>query len=105
MAKAKKLINEDGIVLSKEIKEATNEFPGKDGKIVKALPIRYCVTVASSSSVDNVFGMSYMSICEFIVEKALFDKLKYLLKVNATFVFGGGANGDKAEPISLAIKE
>lgn len=95
----KRTIVEQGVVLSKIIKDATNQFTSKDGSIVPAQPIRYVVTVASSSKVDKEFGLKDPVILEFKVDEVFFAKLKYLSPVQTEYEYS--ANGPKA--ISLGI--
>lgn len=96
-----KLLKEEGFVLGKEIRKATEEFTGRDGRVVPAQPERYIVTVIVSSMVDNNNGMKYITKFDVRVEKTLFDKLKYLQKIEAVYEYVTTATGGIPKPLEL----
>lgn len=102
MAIIKKTFKESGIVVGKEIKEASDEIKfmenGKE-KVIPAQPMRYIVKIVSSEDVDDKNGMATPSYVEFTLNSGssfvnntnakiasnedveLFNKLKYLDKI------------------------
>lgn len=102
MAIIKKTFKESGIVVGKEIKEASEEIKfmenGKE-KVIPAQPMRYIVKIVSSEDVDEKNGMATPSYVEFTLNSGspfvnnvnakiasnedveLFNKLKYLDKI------------------------
>lgn len=90
----KKLIKEEGFVLSREIKEATEEFKGQDGRVVPAQPKRFMVTVVTSSFVDKNDGMAYMTFHKpAVVEEKIYEKLTYRTPVVVIYEYIPGQNG------------
>lgn len=99
MAIVKKSFKEDGILVGKEIKQATEAISimenGKE-KIIAPQPIRYVVKVVSSGEIEDKDGMITPSYAEFTLNSgtvlvnnpnaknatqediALFNSLKYL---------------------------
>ena len=97
----KKLIMEKGFVLGREIKEATEEFVSRDGKIVPAQPKRFVVHVITSSMVDKLDGMSYMTKMSFTVDEDLYKKCTYKIDVEAVFEYVVTQTGGVPKPIKL----
>lgn len=103
MAVNRKLIREEGFVLGREIKEATDEFVSRDGVVVPAQPTRYVVHVLTSSIVDKVDGMSYISQLDYKVTKEEYEKFTYFIKVVATFECVATDNGFVPKPVKLEL--
>lgn len=100
MAIVKKLITEIGVVLKKEYKKETQAFTGQDGRKVEAQPERWVITVASSSSIDKVEGLSDLTVLDYRVDKSVFDNVSYLDNVRVQYQFAN--NGScKAEKLEL----
>ena len=100
----KKLIQEYGFVLGKEIKEATNEFVSRDGVVIPAQPTRYIVHVITSSLVDDEDGMSYMTRIDFKFDNIEeYKKFKYLTKVVAVFEYTVTDKVAVSKPIKLSL--
>lgn len=106
MASVKKLIREDGFVLGREIKKATEQFVSRDGVVIPAQPIRYVIHVVTSSLVDDKDGMQYISQIDFKVDtKEEYDKFTYLKKVEAYFECSATDNGLNQKPFKLVLKD
>ncbi len=103
MAANKKLIKEEGFVLGREIKEATDEFVSRDGEVIPAQPTRYVVHVLTSSLVDKVDGMSYISQLDYKVTKEEYEKFTYLKKVVAIFECVATDKGFASKPVKLEL--
>lgn len=99
MANFRRTIMEEGLVISKTIKEATMEFTSKDGRVVPAQPRRFIVQVASSATWDKDMGLVDPVILEFKVDDILFNKLKFLNRVKTEYEYTN--NGAKAVSIGL----
>ena len=100
MASIVRPIKEQGVVLSKEVKEATNEFKAKDGSVVPAQPKRFVVMVASSYDCNNETGLGKPTILDYKVDEELFNKIKYLSEVEVIYEMStSGTN----KPISLNL--
>ncbi|MBQ8749871.1 MAG: hypothetical protein IJZ29_05335 [Clostridia bacterium] len=99
MAVVKKVFKELGILVGKEVKEASEAKEFRiDGQLqsVPAQPTRYVLKVVSSEDIDQTDGMTTPSLTEYVLNDnlgtgsyanatadmvALFDSLKYLDKV------------------------
>lgn len=101
---AKKLVKEEGFVLGREIKEATDEFVTRDGQVIPAQPTRYVVHVVTSSLVDDKDGMSYISSIDFKVTPEEYKQFTYLKKVDAIFECVGTSAGLTQKPVKLVLK-
>lgn len=101
MALKSRPIQEEGVVLSKEFKKASEGFTASDGHVVPAQPDRYIVTVASSYQFTADMGFVNPAVLEYKVEKELFDKLKYGTKVLVLYEM---SNGNTPKPLSLQLK-
>lgn len=95
----KRKIVEEGIVLSKEFKAATQEFTNSEGKVIPAAPDRYIVKVASSGNITKENGLEDTTILEYKVDKAIFETLGYLSKVRVSYNF----SSYRMEPLSLEV--
>ena len=104
MAVAKKLIKEDGVVIGREIKKATEEFVGADGKVVPAREQRFVVHCITSSIVDDHDGMQYISAVDFEVDKETYMKCTYLKKIEGIFEFTATDKGGRNTPVRLIVK-
>lgn len=74
MASIKRIIIEDGVVLEKIFKEATDEFKSSDGKIISAQPDRYILKCISGEEFTKQNGFTSSSVLDYKVDKAVFDK-------------------------------
>ena len=97
----KRIIREEGIVLEKIFKKATNEFKGQDGRVVDAKPDRYVVKVASSQLCDQELGLTECSVLDYEIELSLYNKIKYMNAVNVAYEL----TPYRTIPMSLTIKE
>ena len=104
MAVAKKLIKEEGFVLGREIKKATEEFVGADGRVVPAREQRFVVHCITSSLVDEQDGMSYITTVDFEVDKDTYYKCTYLKKIEGVFEFTATDKGAKNIPVKLIVR-
>lgn len=77
MANVKRIIKEDGIVLEKIFKDATNEFKAQDGHIVPAQPKRYILKVVSGEDFKADEGYLNSNVLEFKVDEVVFAKAKF----------------------------
>mgnify|MGYP004457108107 CR=1 FL=1 len=98
MATIKRLINEEGIVLSKNYSEARDPWTKSDGTEVAAQPEKYEVLVASGEKVSNDTGFQNCVVQTYKVSREEFQALKYLQKVMVSYEFS--TYGPK--PISVA---
>ena len=96
-----KLLKEEGFVLGKEIKKATEEFTSRDGRTFPAQPERYIVTVVVSALVDANMGMSYMTKMDIKVDRDLFNKLRYLQKIEAIYEYVATEKGGIPKPLQV----
>ena len=72
----KRMIKEDGIVLEKIFKKATNEFKASDGRIVEAQPDRYVLKVVSGENFSDINGFENSTVLDYKTTKEVFDKAK-----------------------------
>lgn len=101
----KKLIKEEGLVLGREIKEATSEFVSKDGVVVPAQPEKYIIHVVTSSVVDVKNGMSYITTMDFPVDSIEYEKFTYMKKVDAIFELVATSTGFANKPVKLILQQ
>ncbi len=101
----KKLVKEQGFVLGREIKDATDEFVSRDGQVIPAQPTRYIVHVVTSSVVDKNDGMAYISQMDFKVTAQEYSKFTYLKEVDAIFECVATATGLTPKPMKLELRE
>lgn len=97
----KRLIKEEGIVLEKIFKAATDEFKGRDGNLVKAQPDRWALKVCSSSSYDKNLGFVDSTILDYPVSEDIYNKVAAYNKVFVLFELSN--YGPK--PQSIELKE
>ena len=71
----KRMIRENGVVLEKIFKEATDEFKASDGRVVPAQPDRYILKCVSGESFSKEKGFSQSTVLEYKVDKQTFDKV------------------------------
>lgn len=83
-----KKIRENGIVLSKVIKPATEAFKGSDGREVPAYPERHVVTVACGE-VDGENGIQDVLLARVTVEKEQYNELKFMDNVDIGYEYKG----------------
>lgn len=94
----KRMIREDGIVLERILKPATNEFKGSDGRIVPAQPERYILKCVSGEEFKKVDGYMQSTVLEYKVEKAIYDKVVFGSPVVVKYeVSNYGAKADSVQ--------
>lgn len=71
----KRMIKEDGIVLEKIFKGATDEFKASDGRVVSAQPDRYIIKCVSGEDFAKDTGFLNSTVLEYKVDKQVYDKL------------------------------
>ena len=71
----KRMIKEDGIVLEKIFKSATNEFKAQDGRIIEAQPDRYMLKCVSGEDFSKDTGFLNSTVLDYKVDKQVYDKL------------------------------
>ena len=71
----KRMIKEDGIVLEKIFKEATDVFKSSDGRVVPAQPDRYILKCVSGEDFSKDTGFLNSTVLEYKVDKQVFDKV------------------------------
>lgn len=81
----KKPIKEEGVIVSKFIKPATNAFVGRDGNEVPARPAQPTVIVVSACDFDPQNGFDGPSLLSYKVDATLFAKLGYSSRVKCKF--------------------
>ena len=96
----KRMITEDGVVLEKIFKEATNEFKSQDGRVVPAQPDRYYLKVVSGEKFTEEIGFVNSTVLEYRVDEAFFNKVKANSKVVAHYELSNFG----AKPMSLGFK-
>ncbi len=101
-----KPIRERGLVLGKTYKEAKAERVDNTGKKWPATPEKWIVNVIScdEDDLDEVSGIKNGTICDYEVEKPVFDEIKYLDYVNVKYsLVQYGTNPVRPVPISLTL--
>lgn len=83
--KVKKTFREEGIVLYREFKKATNEFQDATGKTVQAQPNRWVVGAIFSENFDKENGFLNHFSAEFRVPDQDAEKYTYGAKVVGKF--------------------
>lgn len=71
----KRMIKEEGIVLEKIFKAATEEFKASDGRVVAAQPDRYILKCVSGEDFKKDTGFENSTVLEYKVTKEVYDKL------------------------------
>ncbi len=71
----KRMIKEEGVVLEKIFKEATNEFKGSDGRVVPAQPDRYILKCVSGEDYDKNLGFKQSTVLEYKTDRVVYDKV------------------------------
>lgn len=95
----KRLIVEDGIVISKIYKEATEAFENRDGKLIDAQPEKFIILCASGENINADTGIENALVQEYKVSREEFQNFKYLQKVQCKYDFS--TYGPK--PVSVSI--
>lgn len=94
----KRMIKEEGIVLEKIFKEATNEFKSSDGRVVPAQPDRYVLKVVSGEEFSKEKGFLQSTVLEYKTSKEIFDKVVFNSPVVARYeVSNFGAKADSVQ--------
>ena len=75
MANIKRLIKEDGIVLEKIFKKASDEIKLSDGRVIEAQPDRYILKCISGEDFSKETGFLNSTVLDYKVEKNVFDKV------------------------------
>ena len=82
-----KKIKENGIVLSKFIKPASQQYI-IDGRVIEAQPDRPTIVVACGE-VNGDDGISDVQVARFVVEQSEYEKYKYLDLVQVAYEYNG----------------
>ena len=98
MATIKRLINEEGIVLSKNYSEAKDSWTKSDGTEVAAQPEKYDVLVASGEKISTDTGIQNCVVLAYKVSREEFQNFKYLQRVSVSYEF----STFNTKPISVA---
>lgn len=97
----RRMIMEDGIVLEKIFKGATDEFKGSDGRLVPAQPDRYILKCVSGETYSKEIGFAQSTVLEYKVDKTTFDRVSAYTPVTVRYeVSNYGAKAD-----SVILKE
>ena len=99
--RVKRLIVDTGIVLSKEYKEASDEWVNAEGRKVDAQPERFLVTCASGEAVSEDEGLRNCYVDTYKVSREEFQKIKYLQKVKCTYEFSSYG----CKPVSISLEK
>lgn len=97
----KRMIKEEGIVLEKVFKEATDEFKSSDGRVVPAQPDRYILKVVSGEDFSKNEGYLQSTVLEYKTDKAVFDKVVAFTPVIVRYEVSNYG----AKPMSVELKE
>lgn len=97
----KRMIKEDGIVLEKIFKEATDEFKASDGRIVNAQPDRYILKCVSGENFSKETGFENSTVLEYKVDKQVYDKVVAYSPVLVRYEVSNFG----AKPVSAELKE
>lgn len=96
----KRMINENGIVLEKILKKASEAFTSSDGKSVSAQPERYILKCVSGEKFSKVDGYCNSTILDYKVDKATFDKANFGSNISVKYELSNyGPKADSAELI------
>lgn len=95
----KRLIVEEGIVVSKIYKEATEAFENREGKLVDAQPEKFIILCASGEKISPDTGIENALVQEYKVSREEFQNFKYLQRVQCKYDFS--TYGPK--PVSVSI--
>lgn len=95
----KRMISEDGVVLEKIFKKATDAFTASDGRTIGAQPDRYVLKCVSGETFSKDTGFGNPTVLEYKTDKATFDKCVAYSPVNVTYEMS--SFGVKAESVSL----
>lgn len=97
----KRMIKEEGIVLEKIFKEATDEFKSSDGRVVPAQPDRYILKVVSGEEFSQNDGFLQSTVLEYKTDKQIFDKVKAYSPVVVKYEVSNFG----AKPMCVELKE
>lgn len=92
-----KKIRENGIVLSKFIKPASEQYI-IDGRVFPAQPDRPTV-VTACGELNGDDGISEVQIVRFVLEQSEYEKFKYLDTVQVAYEYNG--DGKKVTPLEI----
>ncbi len=95
----KRMITEEGVVLEKIFKEATNEFKGQDGNIVPAQPDRYILKCVSTGEFDKNIGFKQATVLDYKVDKSTYDSSTVYSPVVVRYELSN--YGSKADSVAL----
>lgn len=97
----KRMIKENGIVLEKIFKEATDEFKSSDGRVVPAQPDRYILKCVSGEEVSKDAGFLNSTVLEYKTDKETYDKVHYGSSVEVRYELSNFG----PKPVSVCSKE
>ena len=95
----KRMIMEEGVVLSKEYIEPKAAWTNFEGKTFEAKPERYILKCASGEEIRPDTGLVNGNVLDYEVSKEVFDSVKYLTKVLCKYEFS--TYGSKPQTVSL----
>lgn len=98
MATLKRLIEEEGIVLSKIYTEARERWIKQDGTEVLAQPEKYELLVASGEEIMDGLGFKNCNVQTYKVSREEFDNLKAFQRVRVSYEFSTYG----CKPVSVA---
>ena len=96
--KMSKKIREQGIVLSKVIKPATERFIINE-KVIEAKPERPTILVACGEF-DGDNGIQDLVLVPYVVTREEYDRYKFMDEVTAAYEYSGD---NKAKPVELTL--
>lgn len=103
MAGQKRLICEEGVILSKEHIDATSEFTSSKGEKVAAQPEKYVLKVISSPLFKQNEGFVNPIILDYKVDSLVYASVKYGDKIKVYYEFT--SYGCKAKDVELIKQE
>jgi hypothetical protein len=71
----KRMIKEDGIVLEKIFKEASDTKKLSDGRVIEAQPDRYILKCVSGYEFSKDTGFSNSTVLDYKADKQVYDKV------------------------------
>lgn len=97
----KRIIKEEGVVLEKIFKGATEAFVSLDGRQVAPQPDRYILRCVSGEEFSTESGFIQSTVLDYKTEKSVFDKVKCYSPVVVKYEMSNFG----AKPQSVELKE
>ena len=101
MASIKRMINEDGIVLEKIFKPATNEFKTSSGEIIAAQPDRYILRCVSGEEYSKDVGFVQSTVLDYKTDELTYDKAQAYSAVTVRYEVSNFG----AKAVSVEVKD